>query len=51
MVRKNIYACISCKKTFSRKFKADRHNNIVHEEMAIIFNKETVVYQIQKSDL
>ena len=41
MVRKNIYACTSCKKTFSRKFNAERHNKIVHEEMAMVYNKET----------
>jgi len=40
MVRKNIYACTSCKKTFSRKFNAERHNKIVHEEMAMVYNKE-----------
>ena len=41
MVRKNAYACTSCKKTFSRKFNAERHNKIVHEEMAMVYNKET----------
>jgi hypothetical protein len=40
MVRKNIYACTSCKKTFSRKFNAERHNKVVHEEMAMVYNKE-----------
>src|SRR3954470_9098343 len=41
MVRKNTYACTSCKKTFSRKFNAERHNKIVHDEMAMVYNKET----------
>jgi hypothetical protein len=41
MARKNTYACTSCKKTFSRKFNAERHNKIVHEEMAMVYNKET----------
>src|SRR3954447_18498605 len=41
MARKNTYACTACKKTFSRKFNAERHNKIVHEEMAMIYNKET----------
>jgi hypothetical protein len=41
MVRKNTYACTSCKKTFSRKYNAERHNKIVHEEMAMVYNKET----------
>ena len=27
MARKNTYACTKCKKTFSRKFNAERHNN------------------------
>jgi len=39
--KNNKYACTSCKKTFSRKFNAERHNKIVHDEMAIIYNKET----------
>src|SRR3954470_12801725 len=41
MARKNTYACTSCKKTFSRKYNAERHNKIVHEEMAMVYNKET----------
>jgi hypothetical protein len=41
MARKNTYACTACKKTFSRKYNAERHNKIVHDEMAIVYNKET----------
>ena len=28
-------------KTFSRKFNAERHNKIVHDEMAMVYDKET----------
>ncbi len=38
---KDAYSCIRCKKTFSRKSNAERHNKLIHYEMAIIFNKET----------
>ena len=32
---------LSYKKTFIRKYKAERHNNQVHDEIAVIFNKDT----------
>jgi hypothetical protein len=38
---KNTYACTSCKKTFSRKYNAERHNKLKHDEMAVVYNKET----------
>jgi hypothetical protein len=40
MARK-IFECTNCKKTFSRKYNADRHNIAIHNEMAVIYNKET----------
>jgi hypothetical protein len=42
MVKKRTtYSCTLCKLTFSRKFNAERHNNKIHEGLAVIFNKET----------
>jgi predicted ribosome quality control (RQC) complex YloA/Tae2 family protein len=38
---KNTYACTGCKKTFSRKYNAERHNKLKHAEMAVVYNKET----------
>lgn len=38
---KDPYSCTGCKKTFSRKSNAERHNRLIHNEMAIVFNKET----------
>jgi hypothetical protein len=38
---KNAYACTGCKKTFGRKYNAERHNIRIHNEMAVIYNKET----------
>ena len=37
------YACNSCKKNFSRKWNALRHNEQIHHGLAIIFNKKTGV--------
>src|SRR3989337_160833 len=37
---KAIYGCTSCRKTFSRKYNAERHNKDIHNEMAVIYNKE-----------
>lgn len=37
---KAIYKCSICKKTFSRKSNAERHNIDIHNEMAVIYNKE-----------
>ena len=39
--KNNKYACTSCKKTFGRKYNAERHNKIVHDEMAMVYDKET----------
>jgi hypothetical protein len=33
--------CTNCKKTFSRKYNTERHNIAIHNEMAVIYNKET----------
>jgi hypothetical protein len=42
MVKKrSTYFCTLCKLTFSRKFNAERHNNKIHDGIAVIFNKET----------
>jgi hypothetical protein len=30
-----------CKNTFGRKYNAERHNITIHNEMAVIYNKET----------
>ena len=38
---KESYICSSCKQTFTRKFNGERHNNIVHNGIAVIFNKKT----------
>ena len=38
---KESYACTNCKQTFTRKYNAVRHNNKVHNGIAVIFNKET----------
>ncbi len=38
---KNAYACTGCKRTFGRKYNAERHNISIHNEMAVIYNKET----------
>lgn len=38
---KDTYACTRCKKTFSRKYNAERHNKLKHNEMAVVYNKET----------
>jgi hypothetical protein len=40
MARK-IYECTNCKKTFTRRSNAERHNIAIHNEMAVIYNKET----------
>ncbi len=37
---KAIYVCTDCRKTFSRKYNAERHNTDIHNEMAVIYNKE-----------
>jgi hypothetical protein len=37
---KAIYGCTNCRKTFSRKYNAERHNTYIHNEMAVIYNKE-----------
>lgn len=37
---KAIYGCTSCKKTFGRKYNAVRHNIRIHNEMAVIYNRE-----------
>jgi hypothetical protein len=36
-----IYGCTKCKKTFGRRYNADRHNLQMHNEMAVVYNKET----------
>ena len=42
MVKKRItYICTFCKRTFIRKFNAERYNNKIHDGIAAIFNKET----------
>ncbi len=35
------YVCTTCNRTFSRKNNAERHNKSIHDEMAIVFNKDT----------
>jgi hypothetical protein len=37
------YTCNSCKKNYSRKWNALRHNEQIHHGLAIIFNKKTGV--------
>ena len=37
----NNYSCNSCKKNFSRKWNALRHNEQIHHGLAIIFNVKT----------
>jgi hypothetical protein len=38
---RGIYGCTMCKKTFPRRYNADRHNLQIHNEMAIVYNKDT----------
>jgi hypothetical protein len=38
---KKTYFCTGCSKTFSRKYNAERHNEIIHNQLAKIYNKET----------
>ena len=38
---RGIYGCTKCKKTFPRRYNAERHNKLIHDEMAIVFNKDT----------
>ena len=38
---KEPYVCTTCNRTFSRKNNAERHNRSLHDEMAVIFNKDT----------
>src|SRR3954465_15139971 len=38
---KAIYKCTNCEQTFSRKWNAERHNAQIHDEMAIVYNKES----------
>ena len=38
---RGIYGCTKCKKTFPRRYNAERHNKSIHDEMAIVFNKDT----------
>ncbi len=35
------YVCTTCNRTFSRKNNAERHNKSIHDEMSVIFNKDT----------
>lgn len=37
---KAIYRCTNCKKTFGRKYNAERHNRDMHNELAVIYAKE-----------
>ena len=38
---KALYRCTNCEQTFSRKWNAERHNTQKHDEMAIVYNKES----------
>jgi hypothetical protein len=38
---KALYRCTNCGQTFSRKWNAERHNSQKHDEMAIVYNKES----------
>jgi hypothetical protein len=38
---RGIYDCTKCKKTFPRRYNAEHHNKLIHDEMAIVFNKDT----------
>ena len=37
------YICVICRKKFSRKWNASRHNNTVHFGISNIFNRETEI--------
>jgi hypothetical protein len=38
---KATYKCTNCEQIFSRKWNAERHNAQIHNEMAIVYNKES----------
>jgi hypothetical protein len=42
------YICTTCKKKFSRKWNANRHNNTVHYGMSDVFNNETRIVMNNK---
>ncbi len=48
MLKKNTYRCTNCKRTTTRKYNAERHNKIVHNEMAILHNDKTGCRQIKE---
>ena len=35
------YSCTDCKKTFGRRYNAERHNKQVHDEMAVVYGNKT----------
>lgn len=38
---RDLYGCTGCKKTFGRRYNAERHNKKVHDEMAIVYDNKT----------
>ena len=38
---RDLYSCTGCKKTFGRRYNAERHNKQVHDEMAIVYDNKT----------
>jgi hypothetical protein len=38
---RDLYSCTGCKKTFGRRYNAERHNKKVHDEMAVVYDNKT----------
>jgi len=38
---RELYSCTGCKKTFGRRYNAERHNKKVHDEMAVVYDNKT----------
>jgi hypothetical protein len=38
---RDLYSCTGCKKTFGRRYNAERHNKQVHDEMAVVYDNKT----------
>ncbi len=40
-MKEKSYSCNNCKEKFGRKWNADRHNKVVHNDMAMVFNNKS----------
>jgi hypothetical protein len=46
-VNKNYYGCSKCNQSFSRKWNADRHNELIHSDLAVIEIKSKPTHDLQ----